>query len=77
MLLLVVVVVVQENIHCLLVTYFLCPKRDVQFKQNEFHFRHHGKDLSAAQPIASDVCATFILIKVCFSFNDAENSKFR
>ena len=33
-------VVVQENRRRLLAIDFVCPKRDVQFKQNDFRFHH-------------------------------------
>ena len=49
---------VQENIccHLLVVIDFVCPKRDVQFKQMCFnYFRHLGKGLSRARPVTSDV----------------------
>ena len=51
--------------------YFVCPKRDVQYKQNEFHFRHLGMDLNRAWPVTSDVShcvrVTSILIMVVLS----------
>ena len=50
---------------------YLLSIKDVQFKQNGFHFRHLGKDLNRAQPVMSDVpnCVwvTLIFIKVVLS----------
>ena len=50
---------------------FVCPNRNVQFKQNEFHFHHIGKDLSRPRPVMSDVShcvrVTLILIKAVLS----------
>ena len=45
---------------------FYFPKGDVQFKQNEFHFHHLGKDLSRARPVMSDVsnCVRVTLILI-------------
>ena len=50
---------------------FVCPKRDVHYKENEFHIRHLGINLSRARPVTTDVfhCVriSLILIKVVLS----------
>ena len=55
---------------------FFCPKRDVQFKQNESHFCHLGKDLHWALAVASDVSKLHVFVYLLFSsrlfFQNAE-----
>ena len=63
--------IVQRNIRCFPVIGFVFPKRDVEFKRNEFHIRHLGKGLRRARPVTPHVShcvrVTLILVEVVLS----------